>query len=84
MKKLYSFMTKFGGVVAAFAVVVTSFTANSACVWLAYQPEEPEEVKALKKTEYPKNRPPINFIRKSRLSIVLFLQAYILDPVPIA
>lgn len=49
MKKLYSFMTKFGGVVAAFAVVVTSFTANSACVWLAYQPEEPEDVKALKK-----------------------------------
>ena len=49
MKKLYSFITRLGGMVAAFAVVVTSLTANSACVWLAYQPEEPEEVKALKK-----------------------------------
>lgn len=49
MKKVYSFMAKFGGMIAAFAVVITSFTANSTCIWLSYQPEEPEEVKALKK-----------------------------------
>ena len=49
MKKFYSFMTRFGGMVAAFAMVVTSLTANSTCIWLSYQPEEPEEVKALKK-----------------------------------
>ena len=49
LKELYSFITKFGGVVAAFAVVVTSLTVNSACAWIAYQTEEPEEIKALKK-----------------------------------
>lgn len=49
MKKLHSFITKFGGLVAAFAVVVTSLTSNSTCLWITYQPEEPEEVKALKK-----------------------------------
>lgn len=50
MKKFYSFMTRFGGMVAAFAMVITSLTANSTCIWLSYQPEEPEEVKALKKS----------------------------------
>ena len=49
MKKLYPFITRLGGFVAAFAIVVTSLTANSACVWIAYQTEEPEEVKVLKK-----------------------------------
>ena len=47
MKKLCSFVTKFGGFVTAFAIVVTSLTANSACAWIAYQTEEPEDVKAL-------------------------------------
>lgn len=50
MKKFYSFMARFGGMVAAFAMVVTALTANSTCIWLSYQPEEPEEVKALKKS----------------------------------
>lgn len=50
MKKgIYSIITKFGGLVAAFVVVVTSLTSNSTCLWITYQPEEPEEVKALKK-----------------------------------
>lgn len=53
MKKgIYSLITKFGGLVAAFAVVVTSLTSNSTCLWITYQPEEPEEVKALKRTEW--------------------------------
>ncbi len=48
-KKITQFMTKFGGTMAAFAVVVAALTANSACFWLSHQPEEPEEIKQLKK-----------------------------------
>ena len=39
----------FGGTMEALALVVATMTANSTCAWLAYQPEEPEEVKMLKK-----------------------------------
>ena len=39
----------FGGTMAALALVVATMTANSTCFWLSYQPEEPEEVKMLKK-----------------------------------
>ena len=45
-KTIYSLITKFGGMIAAFAVVATSLSANSTCAWIAYQDEEPEEVKA--------------------------------------
>ena len=31
------------------ALVVATMTANSTCLWLSHQPEEPEEVKMLKK-----------------------------------
>lgn len=48
-KRINVLISKFGGVFAAFAVIVTYLTANSTCAWLSYQPEEPEEVKALKK-----------------------------------
>ena len=48
-KKICSFITRFGGTMAALALVVATMTANSTCAWLAYQPEEPEEVKMLKK-----------------------------------
>ncbi|MBS6580488.1 MAG: cyclic lactone autoinducer peptide [Clostridiales bacterium] len=34
---------------AALALVVATMTANSTCLWLFHQPEEPEEVKMLKK-----------------------------------
>ena len=44
-KKICSFITRFGGTMAALALVVATMTANSTCAWLAYQPEEPEEVK---------------------------------------
>ena len=42
-KKICSFITRFGGTMAALALVVATMTANSTCAWLAYQPEEPEE-----------------------------------------
>ena len=48
-KKITQFVTKFGGTMAAFAVVVAALTANSACLWLSHQSEEPDEVKQLKK-----------------------------------
>ena len=48
-KKICSFITRFVGTMAALALVVATMTANSTCAWLAYQPEEPEEVKMLKK-----------------------------------
>jgi cyclic lactone autoinducer peptide len=48
-KKIAQFVTKFGGTMAAFAMVVAVLTANSTCFWLSYQPEEPDEIKQLKK-----------------------------------
>lgn len=48
-KKIAQFITKFGGTMAAFAVMVAALTANSACLWLTHQPEEPDEIKQLKK-----------------------------------
>ena len=48
-KKICSFITGFGGRMEECAIVVATMTANSTCAWLAYQPEEPEEVKMLKK-----------------------------------
>lgn len=48
-KKITQFVTKFGGTMAAFAVMVAVLTANSACLWLTHQPEEPDEIKQLKK-----------------------------------
>lgn len=48
-KKICSFVTRFGSTMAALAFVVATMTANSTCFWLSYQPEEPEEVKMLKK-----------------------------------
>ena len=48
-EKICSCSTRCGGTMAAVARVVATMTANSTCAWLAYQPEEPEEVKMLKK-----------------------------------
>ena len=48
-KKICSFITRFGGTMAALALVVATMTANSTCLWLSHQPEEPEDVKMLKK-----------------------------------
>ena len=55
-KKICSFITRFGGTMAALALVVATMTANSTCAWLAYQPEEPEEAgfsRLAKKTPTP-------------------------------
>lgn len=46
MKK---FVQRFGGWIAAFALIVTTITANSTCVWASYQPEIPERVKRLRR-----------------------------------
>lgn len=48
-KHLYSFFSKFGGTIAALAIVVSTMTANTTCLWITNQPEEPDAVKALKK-----------------------------------
>lgn len=43
------FVTKFGGMFAAFALVIATVSANSACIWITHQPELPNEVKNLRK-----------------------------------
>lgn len=40
---------KFGQCFAVLAFVFAAFTANSACMIIAYQPEEPDAVKKLRK-----------------------------------
>lgn len=40
---------KFGQCFAALALVFATATANSACMIIAYQPEEPDAVKKLRK-----------------------------------
>ncbi len=46
MKK---FLTKYGHIVAAFAIMIASVTANSTCVYIMYQEKMPEAVKKLRK-----------------------------------
>ncbi len=46
MKK---FMLKYSGMLAAFALVITTVVANSACVWITHQEQLPESAKALRK-----------------------------------
>lgn len=40
---------KFGGCIAALAMMVTAATVNSACVWFTHQEKLPEEAKKLRK-----------------------------------
>lgn len=42
-------MKKFGGMFAALALVITTFTVNSACAFLMHQPMLPEEARKLRK-----------------------------------
>lgn len=42
-------MRRYAGVIAALALVVTTVSANSACIWFTYQPELPETAKKLRK-----------------------------------
>ena len=49
MKKLKKFMGLFGSSLAAFALVVGTFSANSACALYFHQPKVPIELYKLKK-----------------------------------
>lgn len=44
-----AFVQKYGHMLAALALVITTITANSTCTWLTYQPEMPENAKKLRK-----------------------------------
>jgi len=46
MKKI---MVKFGGMLAAMAILITTINVNSTCICFAYQPELPEEAFKLRK-----------------------------------
>lgn len=46
MKRIFS---KYSSFVAALALVVTTLTANSTCVFCVYQPEMPEGSEKLRK-----------------------------------
>ena len=50
MKKFITkYGMKIGSGVAVLAVMATTFTANSACVWFSHQEELPEEAKKLRR-----------------------------------
>ena len=46
MKKI---ILKFGGMLAALAMVFTTLTVNSTCTWMTYQEELPDTAKKLRK-----------------------------------
>lgn len=46
MKRIFQ---KYGGFLAALAIVVTSMNANSACVCIMHQDKLPEDAKKLRK-----------------------------------
>ncbi len=47
--KMKKFVSKWGHVLAAFALVVTALTSNVACGWVYHQPKMPEAAKKLRK-----------------------------------
>ena len=50
MKKLRNkSLVKFMGIVNTLALVLVAQTANSTCAWILGQPEEPDEVKRMRK-----------------------------------
>lgn len=50
MKKLFSkYIWKLGSCAAALAVVATTLTANSTCVWFSHQEKLPVDAKKLRK-----------------------------------
>ena len=46
MKKI---ILKYGGMLAALAMVFTTLTVNSTCTWMTYQEELPDTAKKLRK-----------------------------------
>lgn len=49
MKKLFMFIKKYAGVLAAFALTIGIASANSACYAIFHQPKVPEAMNAYKK-----------------------------------
>ena len=49
MRSMKNWFKKYSGVVAAFAVVVTTFIANSTCIYILHQDKMPESAKKLRK-----------------------------------
>lgn len=50
MKSVLSkFFKKYGNVIAAVALVVTTVNVNSSCLWINNQPELPADAKSLRK-----------------------------------
>lgn len=48
-KMLKKVCQKYGGAIAALALMVTSMNVNAACAWLMHQPELPKGAEKLKK-----------------------------------
>lgn len=46
MKK---FLSKYGHIVCAFALVMTTYAANRSCVYIFHQPKLPDSAKRLRK-----------------------------------
>lgn len=46
MKKL---IVRFGSMLAALALVVTTIAANTTCTWVGFQPKMPDDAKKLRK-----------------------------------
>ena len=49
-RKLCYLSAKLGASAAALMAAFAVISVNTACMWLTYQPEEPDEIKALKKS----------------------------------
>lgn len=49
LSKAMNFIYKFGGAIASFAIMVTAFNINAACVYIAHQPKLPKDAKSLRK-----------------------------------
>lgn len=49
MTKWMQICSRFGGVLAALAMMVTALTVNSTCIYLTHQEELPENAKKLRK-----------------------------------
>lgn len=48
-EKMKKMIAKFGPMLAATALIVTTVSVNSACTWVGYQPELPKDAKKLRK-----------------------------------
>lgn len=49
MKGLEKWVKKYSGIIAAFAMLVTTVVANSTCIYIMHQDELPESARKLRK-----------------------------------